>query len=137
MPAYQFRVHHSYGVLAKENTLDMIFAWSLFTHLLLEEISLYIDDAFRALRPGGQFVFSFLELASSEHRKILDARRQLASDGRHPVHLDTFLNRNDIAALASGAGFDIMRFIDGHDENATSFGAFGQSLVVLVKPSIS
>jgi predicted SAM-dependent methyltransferase len=131
---YLFMVHHSYTVVASDNSLDLVFAWSLFTHLLLEEISLYIDDAFRALRPGGQLIFSFLELANPDHRKILDARRAMASEGSHPVHLDTFLHRQDISVLAANAGFHKLRFIDGADQHATAFGAFGQSVVVLEKP---
>jgi ubiquinone/menaquinone biosynthesis C-methylase UbiE len=133
-PGYHFMVNHSYTIVASDGSLDLVFAWSLFTHLLLEEISIYIADAFRALRPGGQLIFSFLELVNPSHRKILDARRALASEGSHPVHLDTFLHRQDIAVLAADAGFRKLRFIDGADERATAFGAFGQSVVVLEKP---
>lgn len=132
-PGFLFLVHHNYTVAAEDSSLDLVFAWSLFTHLLLEETSLYIEDAFRSLRPGGKLIFSFLELAVPHHRTIFDARRALALSGKHPVHLDFFLNRHDIETLASSAGFQDWCFIDGDDRNATPYGALGQSVAVLTK----
>jgi SAM-dependent methyltransferase len=105
-PGMQFFVHPDYSIFANDQTQDMIFAWSLFTHLQLEEIFLYAKDCYRALKPGGILVFSFLTLKDQGHRALF---------------------------LTHVRGFSLLEFIDADDETTTPGGSFGQALAVFKK----
>jgi len=54
-------VHTKLSVDAPDESLDLVFAWSVFTHRMQEETLIYMEDIYRALKPGGRLAFSFLE----------------------------------------------------------------------------
>lgn len=58
------------AIVAPDASLDMVFHWSVFTHLYPGESYLYTADAFRALKPGGKMIFSFLELEEAAHDRV-------------------------------------------------------------------
>lgn len=133
-PGFQFFVHPDYSIHAPDNSQDMIFAWSLFTHLQLEETLLYARDCHRALKPGGTLIFSFLTLKDPVHREILLARARELDTGLPRVHLDIFLDQETIAILFGPMlGFRLVEFIDGDDQTAAHGGGFGQTLAVFRK----
>ncbi len=133
-PGFQFFVHPDYSIQADDQSQDMIFAWSLFTHLQLEEILLYAKDCYRALKPGGILLFSFLTLKDRGHREILLARAMELENGLPRVHLDSFLDQETVTILfGSMLGFSLVGFIDADDEAATPGGSFGQALAVFKK----
>ncbi|CAN5334163.1 hypothetical protein BH10PSE13_BH10PSE13_06310 [soil metagenome] len=132
-PGYKAFGHRENSLLAKDSSVDIIFHWSVFTHLFIEECHNYMTDMHRALKPGGKLVFSFLETEDTNHveqifRPRLKAFRQRAA----LVHLDTFLHRGQIETIARDIGFGDVAFTDGMD--ATHHPAFWQSLVVMTKP---
>lgn len=131
-PEYSFFKHLDYTIHADDASQDIVFSWSLFTHLNLEEIYLYAEDVLRALKPGGLFAFSFLELQKKPQLEILKNRIFSLRTGVRLPHLDMFLDRSTIAILCEQMlGFTIVDYIDGDDESATPVGAFGQSIAVL------
>lgn len=133
-PDFQFVIHPGFSIYAPDNSQDMIYAWSLFTHLQLEEIFLYARDCHRALKYGGVFVFSFLTLRNRLHRENFIRRATAASTGLPNVHLDTFLEKEAICIMfVEMLGFKLIEFIDADDETATPTGSFGQSLAVFRK----
>lgn len=133
-PGFQFFVHPDYSIHANDHSQDMIFAWSLFTHLQLEETYLYAKDCHRALKPGGMLVFSFLTLQDRGHRAIFLNRAMELENGLPRVHLDSFLDQQTIAILfGQMLGFNLVGFIDADDEAATPGGSFGQALAVFKK----
>ena len=93
-PGYEAYVHSRPSLLTKDGSLDLIFHWSVFTHLPPEECYLYLQDSFRALKPGGRIVFSFLELTDPAHWVVFDNRvDRTAREASLPL-MDTFLHRD-------------------------------------------
>lgn len=133
-PGFRFFVHPDYSIQADDNSRDMIFSWSLFTHLQLEEIFLYAKDCLRTLKPGGIFVFSFLTLEDRQHRDHFVHRVRALETGIANTHLDTFLDQKTISILFEQMlGLSLLGFIDADDESATPIGCFGQALAVFRK----
>ncbi len=131
-PEFRFFVHPDYSIRADDNSQDMIFAWSLFTHLQLEEIFLYSKDCLRALKPGGIFIFSFLTFKDQLHREHFLSRVKALENGIPSVHLDTFLNQEMIGILFTQLlGFRLVKFVD--DETASPSDKFGQALAIFQK----
>jgi len=133
LPEFEFIVHRDFSIHSDDDVLDTIYAWSLFTHLQLEEIFLYMEDCYRCLKKGGLLIFSFLELEQPKHLELLKQRAIFFLAGQKPVHLDTFLDRKTISILAVDIGFSINAWVDADDASATASGSFGQSVVSLRK----
>jgi SAM-dependent methyltransferase len=132
-PGYQTQLNVTPQIIAPDGSLDMIFHWSVFTHLYPGESYLYTVDAFRALKPGGKMVFSFLELEEPAHDRVWDANLVHIRAGQSAQHLDAFLHRDWIRRFARDAGFMEPKFTGGMDES--HHPAFWQSLAVLEKPA--
>ncbi|CAH0356991.1 class I SAM-dependent methyltransferase [Sphingobium sp. CECT 9361] len=131
-PGYTTVLNFTPAIVAADASLDMVFHWSVFTHLFPGESYLYTADAFRALKPGGKMVFSFLELEDAAHSGVWDASIKLLKQGQAAVHLDAFLHRDWIRRFARDAGFSEPIFTDGSDD--TCHPSFWQALAVLQKP---
>jgi SAM-dependent methyltransferase len=130
-PGFEFFVHRDFSISAPDGSLDIVYAWSLFTHLHLEEIYLYAEDCRRALKPGGLLVFSFLELDKPAPAQVFRNRVEAIRTGVRLPHLDTFMERQTIARMfESMLGYARVEFIDADDATATSTGPFGQSVAV-------
>ncbi len=133
-PGFQFIYHPDYSICADDESLDIVFSWSLFTHLYLEEIYLYAQDSYRALKPGGLFVFSFLSLDDKQHREIFMSRVETLNRGENCVHLDTFLEQTTIVSLMTQMlGFKLQAIYAADDDSVTPAGRFGQALAVFRK----
>lgn len=118
-------------ISAPSGTLDLVFHWSVFTHLLPEECFDYLQDTYRALKPGGKVVFSFLEYEDPRHQEIFMLRARAMASGDQLDHLDTFLPRSWIASWANILGFSEPVFTGGSD--ASHHAEFWQSVVAMVK----
>jgi ubiquinone/menaquinone biosynthesis C-methylase UbiE len=130
---YQFKRHQQLSIPIADLSTDMVAAFSFFTHLLHEETYIYLQDAFRILKPGGQIVMSFLEFGEPSHWGVFtptaEARR---TNTRQP--LNTFIERSAIDIWCSHLGFERIAFVDGHDK-CWNGSALGQSIAVLRKPA--
>lgn len=132
-PNYRFKLHRELSVPANTAAADLIYAFSLFTHLLHEETYIYLLDAMRVLKPGGKLVFSFLEFALPEHWHVFESTVS-ASRSRTGPHLNMFIERNIICTWADHIGFQVKEFIDGSTPIWNGH-ALGQSVVLLSKPN--
>lgn len=132
-PGYKAFRHRSTSIPSPDNSLDIVFHWSVFTHLSLEECYLYLKDTLRALKPGGKVVFSFLELNDPAHRPVYFKRVDKIARGRQVGLQDTFLHRDWIRFWAQDIGFQDPNFTDGYDNS--QHPAFWQSLVAMTKPA--
>ncbi|WP_062785180.1 MULTISPECIES: bifunctional 2-polyprenyl-6-hydroxyphenol methylase/3-demethylubiquinol 3-O-methyltransferase UbiG [Novosphingobium] len=132
-PTYQAIINYKPTIVAPDSSLDMTFNWSVFTHLYPTESYLYIQDSFRALKPGGKLVFSFLELAEPAHDRIWNACVDRVRRGERAEQLDCFLHRDWIARFAKDAGFLPPVFTGGLDDS--NHPAFWQALAMLEKPA--
>lgn len=133
-PGYDAIVHRDLTIAAPDGSLDIVFHWSVFTHLYPEECYLYMEDAFRALRPGGRMVFSFLELEDAAHHGVFQARiGQFRKNGWSNT-LDTFVHRDWIRFWATDIGFADVAFTDGDDD--ANHPQFWQALAAMTKPEV-
>lgn len=128
---YRFVNHHALSFPTEDSSVDIAYAFSVFTHLLQAECYLYLQDMHRVLRDRGVFIFSFLELAAEDHWAIfqntVDNQR-----GSTTPHLNMFIERNQIEAWARHSGFTVREYID-HNDQRWSGHALGQSMAILVK----
>lgn len=132
-PKYAVLLNVTPRIVAPDASLDMVFHWSVFTHLYPGESYLYTTDAFRALKPGGKMIFSFLELEEPAHDRVWNANLDHLRIGHAAEHLDAFLHRDWIRRFARDTGFIEPRFTDGQDDR--DHPPFWQSLAVLEKPA--
>lgn len=130
-PGYRTVLHYDRTIMAADASLDIVFHWSLFTHLFPGESYLYLAAAYQALKPGGKMIFSFLELEDSAHDQVWQASLRKLRNGERPEQLDAFLHRDWIVRFARDAGFVATHFTDGNDDS--HHPPFWQSLAILVK----
>lgn len=112
---FEAYVHMTPTIRAPDRSVDMIFHWSVFTHVTVEDAFLYLEDSYRAMKPGAKLVFSFLELTNPLHYSAFDQRVELVRDSKPLAVLDTFLHRDWLSLWAERIGFDHVQFVDGHD----------------------
>ncbi|MCU0733766.1 MAG: class I SAM-dependent methyltransferase [Hyphomonas sp.] len=132
-PDYRAVFNTKRTVDAPDSSLDILFNWSVFTHLYPAESYLYMLDAFRALKPGGKLLFSFLELEEPKHDRVWKAEVERRRENQACEQLDAFLHRDWIRRFARDAGFGEPRFTDGTD--AAHHPAFWQAIAVVEKPA--
>ena len=131
---------------APDASVDIVCFFSVLTHLLHEESFLYLEEAFRVLKPGGKVVFSFFEHATAVGEMVFAANLDWVRKRIVASQLNVFLHRSDIALWASRIGFYVSLLRDGQtgsvivsDLEASRVvpsgpHAFGQSICVLQKP---
>jgi SAM-dependent methyltransferase len=132
-PDYETKLNFTPVIVAPDKSIDILFNWSVFAHLYPGESYLYMLDSFRALKPGGKMIFSFLELEEPAHDRVWQDNVNCIRSGIQAEHLDTFLHRDWIYHFARNAGFLAPRFIDGSDN--LYHPAFWQTLAVMEKPA--
>jgi 2-polyprenyl-3-methyl-5-hydroxy-6-metoxy-1,4-benzoquinol methylase len=131
-PGYQACTHLDLSIPSETNSQDIIFHWSVFTHLLAEECFIYMKDMYRALKPGGKLLFSFLELSEPLHYRIFMQDVDIYEQPDQAIgHINTFLHREWISAWANEIGFRHVDFTSGSDDS--HHPCFGQSLVSMIK----
>jgi len=123
---YMFIMNNSLTIPIRGMGFDYAFAFSVFTHLLQTEIMLYSMNIFNLLKPGGKFIFSFLEM--NKHWNHFESSYIEHEKHSKPYpHLNMFLDRNQITLISDKCGFVLDKFIEPED-------GIGQSVVILSKP---
>jgi ubiquinone/menaquinone biosynthesis C-methylase UbiE len=117
-------------------SVDMICAFSVFTHMEHEDTYRYLKEALRIIRPGGRFILSCLpmnlKLAQNVFLKSAEADLQARwSEVRNVTTSVDFMT--EIAELA---GWTPVRWYDGEKQNiqlpeSRELHALGQSVCVL------
>jgi SAM-dependent methyltransferase len=143
-PNMRFERVTGLGVPAEDDSVDMVCAFSVFTHLLHEQSLVYMQDCRRVLRGGGKLVFSFLEFRVPSHWAVMESN--VAALGGTTV-LNQFMSVDGIEAWAQHLGFDVVDISRGDEAyiplshaltlsgtDYDKFGTFGQSSAVLQKP---
>ena len=129
---YNFIKNHTLRLPLETSSADVFCAFSVFTHLLQHETFLYLRDAARCLRPGGRIVFSFIEMCYEPHFSMLVNTANEHAD-KAMVHLNMFLERNQIAAMAKELRLRVVEFVDGSLATWPSKAPLGQSICFLQK----
>lgn len=132
-PGYEGHVHREPTIVADGESLDLVFHWSVFTHISPEECYLYLEDIFRALKPGGKLVFSFLEFEDPHHWSVFQSRLGRLRRKRRLALLDTYLHRDWIRLWADKIGFSVPEFTEGQE--ASYHPPMWQTIAAMVKPA--
>ena len=109
-PDWTFVVGSGLNISADDATIDMVTAFSLFTHLRHEQSYAYLQDAVRVLRPGGKIIFSFLQFPVACHWDVFEANlNNLDTD----QHLNQFMSVDAIEVWAKRLGLKVVSINDG------------------------
>lgn len=108
---YRFEKVLDLTIPASNNYFDFGFCFSVFTHLYLTEVFLYLKEVDRTFKPGSKFVFSFLELNTSFGNHIFEHTANLTRLSTLE-HLNAFMDRNQIDYCVSKLGWKVERYVD-------------------------
>lgn len=125
-PNYRFALNYELTTTATDSSLDFVCAFSVFTHLFVQESYIYLQDIRRSLRPGGRVVFSFLEIGNGIHwRSFENAVATRRRNNAGPMTM--FIERPVIETWAQKLNFRIAEIYHGHK--------LGQSVAILQRPN--
>ncbi len=133
-PNYKFLLNRSYSIPCADSSMDMVCAFSVFTHLLHTETYLYLEDIRRIMKPGGRLVFSFLEFANPAHWVVFETTVNAQRTMSTPT-LNMFIERNAIELWSRTLGLRLVQVIAGNEAHWKT-GALGQSTAILEKPPV-
>ncbi|MBV6631801.1 MAG: class I SAM-dependent methyltransferase [Alphaproteobacteria bacterium] len=145
---FRFVISENFDIDAPDNSVDLISAFSLFTHLQHEETYLYLEEVARVLKPGGRIVFSFLEFSMLSHWNVFTVTKDQAKANTR-THLNVFIERPVLELWAEHLGLTIHQIVPGNEEAIMlsapaklddgtvlkESAAFGQTVCVLEKPA--
>jgi len=120
-------------------SIDMICAFSVFTHLEHEDSYRYLKDARRIVRAGGRLVFSCLPMDLPYSREIFLASAQEDLLTRWSKVRNVTTSVDLMTAVARLAGWTVLRWYPGDQENIRMWDTgqlfpFAQSACTLVSP---
>ena len=119
-----------------EGAVDVLCAFSVFTHLEHEDAYRYLADARRIVRPDGRVVFSCLPLDLQVAREVFLASASVDVRQRWSAVRNVTTSRDLMDAVARLAGWSPVRWYPGDRPSIVSVDTgeashFGQSICVL------
>ena len=72
-PDWQFIANYLPSIPSEDSVADFVTFFSVFTHLLDEDIFRFLKEAKRVAKPGGKIVFSFLDFECDSHWPVFEA----------------------------------------------------------------
>lgn len=135
-----WQVQKSVAIALPDQSVDVMCAFSVFTHIEHEDTFQYLLEARRVVRPGGKFVFSCLPLelpaAQDEFRK----QASLEFGKRWAQVRNIVTSRDLINEMARMAGWEVVRWYAGNEQNIHGTdgtpAALGQSSCILSVPQL-
>ncbi|HEX2851830.1 MAG TPA: class I SAM-dependent methyltransferase, partial [Opitutaceae bacterium] len=145
-PDWKFLLTDGLTVPSDDNRADFVCFFSVFTHLRHEQSFRYLQEARRALRPGGLIVFSFLEFKIHPHWAVFENMVTEAHKPENP--LNQFMDRDGLAMFARYLNVEIKNVWDGATPHIpvegevqwddgrvqAGMGDLGHSICVMQKP---
>ena len=122
-----------------DHSIDVICAFSVFTHMEAEDTYRYFVDSLRVVRPGGKLIFSCLPVSLANSRPIFMQQASLDLEQRWAAVRNFVTTEETMETLARWAGWRVVRWYRGDESSVTVPGlaekqALGQSTCVLQRP---
>ena len=122
------------------SSVDLLCAFSVFTHMEAEDTYRYFESALAVVRPGGKLVFSCLPLSLPGARKIFLDSAQQDLQARWSGVRNFVTSEAMMESLAAMAGWQVVRWYRGDQPVVAVDGrpepqALGQSTCVLQRPA--
>jgi ubiquinone/menaquinone biosynthesis C-methylase UbiE len=141
-PDWRFIPHAEPSIPAGDSTADFVTFFSVFTHLLDEDIYRFLSDARRVAKPGGRIVFSFLDFECDSHWPVFEST---LSDTDPKRVINKFISKGAIRRWADVLGLRVDAIFNGPEpwiqltepftytdgRRAEGIVEFGQSVAVL------
>ena len=129
---FKFVCNQTMALPFDDASFSFISCFSVFTHLLHEEIFIYMEEMHRCLEPGGKLVMSFLEFREPAHWSSLAHNIQSKRQNTQRAHLNMHVHRETLDLFCSKIGFEAATFFGGSSAPA-GIRALVQSLAVTTK----
>ena len=128
---------------SQSSSFDFVTFFSVFTHILNEDIFFYLQESFRLMKPDGKIIFSFLDFECNSHWSIF---QESLENRTNKGVMNNFLSKSTIEVWAEKLGLKIDVIYDGNNSFIPVAGleqnefeqeievektAFGQSVAVL------
>ena len=125
------------------SSFDFVTFFSVFTHILDEDIFFYLQESIRLMKPDGKIIFSFLDFECESHWRIF---QESLENRTNKGVMNKFLSKSTIEIWTKKLGLKIDGIYDGNntfipvadlgqsgleEEIEVQKTAFGQSLAVL------
>lgn len=138
-----------YVIPREANSIDLVFLFSVFTHMFPKDVAHYLGEFSRILRPGGRVLASMFTM----DRGLIPYLQSIGGGGlrnltfSHEVEPGFFHNDPEVVpgatayalsrfgAMANVAGLTSDRFVRGSWRKDGAGEVEGQDLVVLTKPA--
>jgi ubiquinone/menaquinone biosynthesis C-methylase UbiE len=119
-----------------DESVDMLCAFSVFTHMEHEDCYQYLKSARRVLRPGGKLIFSCLPMDIEAARRIFVQSASIEISERWMSVRNVTTSRDFMEQIASLAGWRTLRWYPGDQATIRLIGTgdmhgLGQSVCVL------
>jgi ubiquinone/menaquinone biosynthesis C-methylase UbiE len=123
-----------------DGSADVLCAFSVFTHMEVEDTYRYLVGALPVVRPGGKLIFSCLPLSLEGARKVFLDQARLDLHERWAGIRNVVTTEESMETLASMSGWKVVRWYRGDLPSVPVPGlatpqALGQSTCVLQRPS--
>jgi SAM-dependent methyltransferase len=144
-PRFRFTLVDGLTIPDGDGAADFVTMFSVITHLHAFEAYLYLEDARRVLKPGGQIVVSFLEILNPHHWDMFVESSKAARAGKLQP-LNAFVEVAVIEQWASHLGLSVVHMFRAGTPfiplkpgsvsatGETSLASFAHSVAVLRKP---
>jgi SAM-dependent methyltransferase len=143
---WRFILDQRGSIPVEDSIADFVTFFSVFTHLLDEDIFRFLTEAKRVAKPGGKIVFSFLDFECESHWPVFEAT--LADQNPQRI-LNKFISKGAIRRWARALRLKEEAIFDGHQpwitlrepftytdgRRAEGVVEFGQSVAVFQKES--
>ncbi|GAC1331257.1 MAG: hypothetical protein NVSMB26_09420 [Beijerinckiaceae bacterium] len=108
---FSFEIAENCLIPKADETVDIVAAFSVITHLLDEEVYDYFRETKRVLRRGGVGIFSFLDFFNDVHQAAFFGHALHHRNGHGDIL--KFTTRDILRLFGQTAGFGAVEFMDG------------------------
>lgn len=143
-PDWRFIPHHLPSIPVEGAVADFVTFFSVFTHLLDEDIFRFLAEAARVAKPEGKIVFSFLDFECDSHWPVFELT---LADGNPRRVINKFISKGAIHRWSRALNLEVVAIHDGPEawieltepftysdgRRAEGTVEFGQSIAILTK----